>query len=318
MIEVEDLVFEYPEARVLHDVSFQLPVNSVTALVGPNGAGKTTLLRCMAALERPFSGTVNIGGADTLRNPRGVHAEVGFLYDFYGLYDELTVLKSLRYRAAAQGVRSELCDEYVQQAINRLGLAERVDQKAGTLSRGWRQKLSIALAIVHDPQVILLDEPASGLDPEAREELSALFRALQAEGKTLVVSSHILGELEDYSSHLLMIRDGRVAPLKELHGSATGAEGHEPQDSTVVMRVEFTGVDAGTALRDRLAALPGVTLLDGDEANPNLALLVMDASPEARHRVLHQMIDQGLPVAAFERQRSNLKDAYRDSLQSLS
>ncbi len=307
MINVQNLVFEYPETRVLHDISFVLPNNSVTALVGPNGAGKTTLLRCMAALERPFSGSLEIAGADVVQEPRSVHANVGFLYDFYGLYEALTVTQSLQYRVAAQGVPADQQASLVDKAINQLGLTEKANQAAGNLSRGWRQKLSIALGIVHDPKVVLLDEPASGLDPEARAELSALFRTLQAEGKTLVVSSHILGELEDYSSHLLMIRDGRMAPVKALHQATN--EGHSVDSSRVIMRVEL----ANSQQTDPWFEL-NIDEVDIIQSTPNSALLAMPKADEERHRVLRELIQKDLTISAFERQRSNLKEAYKDSL----
>ncbi len=200
--------------------------------------------------------------------------------------------------------------ELVEKAIQRLGLTEKRDQQASRLSRGWRQKLSIALGIVHDPKVVLLDEPASGLDPEARAELSALFRSLQAEGKTLVVSSHILGELEDYSTHLLMIRDGRVAPVKALHHQPASRDG--AADARIVMRVELASAED----EDRWSALIPADV-DLIEQGPKMALLAMNDTADERHRVLRELIQQGLSVSSFEAQRSNLKDVYKDSLESL-
>ena len=169
MIEVRGLLFEYPGIRALDDVSFTIESGSITALVGPNGAGKSTLLRCLAALDHPLSGQISIDGVVVLVFPRSSHRNVGSLADFFGLYNELTVKQCLLYVARAHGIPAQEEDKAVMRAAERLQIAERMHDKAGALSRGLAQRLAIAQAIVHEPKVLLLDEPASGLDPEARE-----------------------------------------------------------------------------------------------------------------------------------------------------
>jgi len=195
MIEIRELVFEYPGHRALAGVSLTIVKGSITALVGPNGAGKTTLLRCMAALETPYSGHVTIDGLDTREAPRAIHAGLGYLPDFFGLYDALSVRRCLHYAARAHGIAPEAAAAAAEAAAVRVGLADRMEQAAGQLSRGLRQRLAIAQAIVHRPKVLLLDEPAAGLDPKARRDLSRLLLVLRDGGMTLVVSSHILGRL---------------------------------------------------------------------------------------------------------------------------
>src|SRR5271168_3950898 len=197
MIEVENLVYEYPTSRALKGVSLRVSDQTITALVGPNGAGKTTLLRCLAALETPYSGSVTIEGLDTREHPREIHVLLGYLPDFFGLYDELSVRRCLVYAARSHGTAPQLADAAAEKAAGRVGLVDRLDTKAGELSRGLRQRLAIGQAIVHEPKVLLLDEPAAGLDPQARRDLSALLLQLRDDGMTLVVSSHILAELED-------------------------------------------------------------------------------------------------------------------------
>ena len=198
MIEVRDLVYEYPTARALKGVSFAVAPQTITALVGPNGAGKTTLLRCLAALFMPYSGSVAIDGLDTRAAPREIHTRLGYLPDFYGLYDELSVRRVLTYAALSHGIKPADTAVAVMKAVERVGLETRLETKAGELSRGLRQRLAIGQTIVHEPRVLLLDEPAAGLDPQARRDLSALLKSLKNAGLTLVVSSHILSELEDY------------------------------------------------------------------------------------------------------------------------
>ena len=161
MIEVENLVFDYPSKRALRGVSFSVAAGSITALVGPNGAGKTTLMRCLAGLETPVLGRAVIDGLDVHEHPRDCHRRMGYLSDFFGLYDTLTVEQCLRYRAGAQGLPAASHGVLIEKAAARTGIADRLNQKAGELSRGLRQRVAIAQAILHEPAIILLDEPAS-------------------------------------------------------------------------------------------------------------------------------------------------------------
>jgi ABC-2 type transport system ATP-binding protein len=297
MIRVEDLVFDYPGFRALDGVSFAVAPHSITALVGPNGAGKTTLLNCMAGLALPAAGRVHLDDIDVHRVPRQAHARMGYLSDFFGLYGELTVARCLDYRARAQAISSERRAAAVQRAAERLGLADRMKQRASELSRGLRQRLAIAQAIVHEPAVILLDEPASGLDPEARFGLAAVLRGLKDEGMTLVVSSHILAELEDYSTHLLVLEQGRILEHRALDG-AVASDGArrfdlllaEPRND-VVNILASAGVSEvqveGTMVRFTAA---------GDAA--------------AQAVLLRRLIEAGLPVASFAAAKSDLQDAY--------
>ena len=183
-IQVDGLCFEYPGKRALHDVSFAIEAGTITALVGANGAGKTTLLRCIAGLARPFSGGVAVDGMVVEDHPRDCHRKLGYLSDFYGLYDDLSVSQCLTYRAAAQGLAPDHIAAKVELAAERLDIVGHLEHKAGTMSRGERQRLAIAQAIIHEPEIVLLDEPASGLDPEARWSLSNLITALGHQGMT--------------------------------------------------------------------------------------------------------------------------------------
>ena len=196
MVQVENLNFEYPEKRVLHDVSFDIDQGSVTALVGPNGAGKTTLLRCMVALEKVQSGKITIGGLDVSDHPRDVHHMTGYLSDFFGLYEGLSLRQCLTYMAWCQNVAALDVNKQVIDVAAEVGIDHILDQKAQTLSRGYRQRLGVGLALIHDPRLLILDEPSSGMDPDARIALSRMIRRLHKNGKTIIVSSHILNELE--------------------------------------------------------------------------------------------------------------------------
>ena len=297
MIVVEDLTFEYPGVRALDGVSFAIDRGGITALVGPNGAGKTTLMQCMTALAAPFAGRVLLDGNDVHEQPRESHREMGYLADFFGLYDDLTVRRCLDHRAMSQDIGAARRVAAVELAAARVGLSERLAQKAGELSRGLRQRLAIAQAIVHQPRFLLLDEPASGLDPEARQNLSDLLRALAADGMTILVSSHILAELEDYSTHMLILNQGRILEHRGIEGAGDNGE--------LRMTLRLARPD------DRLAAILAEASNVSDVlAGEDGAGFAIAGGEEGAGALLRALIEAGLPVCAFGPSRASLQDAY--------
>ena len=228
MLDVRSVRFDYPNHPALVDVSFTLAAGSVTALVGPNGAGKSTLMRCIAGLAEPLSGTVYLNGVAITDNPRLAHRDIGYLEDEFGLYDELTAHQCLHYAAAARGVPDANLNARTDAVAAQLDITHCLPKRVRELSRGQRQRVAIGQAIISAPKLLVLDEPASGLDPEARASLAGLFRRLQADGITLLVSSHILTELEAYSTHMLVLRAGRMIEFRALSTVAANVSGATP------------------------------------------------------------------------------------------
>ena len=300
MINVKQLIFEYPNLRALDEVSFHIPQGSITALVGPNGAGKTTLLRCMAALDQPVSGDIRINNIDVLEHPRECHRIIGYLSDFFGLYDRLTVRQCLHYVARAQGIAEDECAAAIARVSKGLHIHDRLDVLAGTLSRGLRQRVAIAQAIIHSPRVVLLDEPASGLDPEARHELAELFLELQKQGMTLLVSSHILAELEAYSTDMLVLREGRI-----IEQVAIKAHAHA-QDFKLVLASPVENLAAILEQIDEIKLLK-------NEYNQTV-LLQVHGDNLVQHEVLKNLLALNLPVCEFAKVTSNLQDAYLETI----
>ncbi|MEX2649453.1 MAG: ABC transporter ATP-binding protein [Alphaproteobacteria bacterium] len=296
MIEVDTLSYEYPTTRALDRVSLTVRPGTVAALVGPNGAGKTTLLRCLAALAPPYAGAARIAGIDTLEHPREVHRRLGYLQDFFGLYDELTVRQCLSYAARARGVSGGEAPRAAFETARMVGLDDRVEQRAGELSRGLRQRLAIGQSIVHRPEVLLLDEPAAGLDPESRAELSRLILELKAKGITIMVSSHILAELEDYSDVMFILDGGRLV--------GEGPVGHGAMPCAK-LRVALASADEGlTAI---LGAEPHVSEVSGDAIVARLSFAGNEAD---RARLLASLVARGLPVVEFVEERTSMEDVY--------
>jgi len=219
LISVKNLTFNYPGKCALSDVSFLIEPQTVTALVGPNGAGKSTLMRCMAGLNLPVQGSIFMDNLDVLNFPRAAHATMGYLPDAFGLYDDLTVEQCLRYYGMVHNVPRHALEDTLQSTAQSLQIVPHLNQAVGTLSRGQRQRLAIAQTLIHKPKVLLLDEPATNLDPEARQHLAQIFKDLQTSGVTLIVSSHILAELQEYCTHMLVLREGRIVAHSDIQSA---------------------------------------------------------------------------------------------------
>ena len=210
MIRVQGLTKVYGSRTALDAVSFEVPKGEIFGFVGPNGAGKTTTLRILAALLEPTGGRAFVDGADVIQHPDLVHDRLGYMPDFFGVYDQLTATEYLDFYAACYRIPRARRKKIAADLLELVGLADRRDQSVDTLSRGLKQRLCLARALVHDPAVLLLDEPASGLDPRARVEMREILKELQRMGKTIVISSHILPELTELCTMVGIIDQGRM------------------------------------------------------------------------------------------------------------
>jgi len=300
MIKVKNIIFEYPGKRALKDVSFNIKAGSVTALVGPNGSGKTTLLRCMAALDTPFSGSINVNGIDALEQPRAIHRQIGYLSDFFGLYNDLTARQCLTFIASIHQIPAEKIPDKVIVAAERLEITKYLDVEAGSLSRGLRQRLGIAQSIIHEPKILLLDEPASGLDPEARVSLSRLFLSLKAQDITLIVSSHILAELEDYCTDMLLLREGKIIEH---------CQANEQDNFIPVSTIEITLYEDAEKYLENLRKIENIQNI---VAEGNSIKCTYFSDTKELHKLLQILIKQEIPVCGFAPHQKRLQDIYMD------
>lgn len=297
MIDVKDLCFDYPGKRALDHVSFTIEPHTITALVGPNGAGKTTLLRCLAALDSPMQGSIEMDSWDTDRYPRKVHSICSYLSDFYGLYDDLTVSQILTFFAWSHDYKGNVT-ELIEETAKRLDIWEYKNVSAGKLSRGLRQRLAIAQTIIHKPKILLLDEPASGLDPEARYNLSKLLITLQKEGMTLIVSSHILSELEDYCTHMIVLQEGKFVKQCALSD-------YQNNLKAITLKIEFTE-DANRYL-EIVKSLPNINIKTVDKQT---LIIEFTGSSQEQHTLLKTLIEKQLPVMSIQEQKQRMQDVY--------
>lgn len=300
VVTTKNLNFEYDGKRVLHDMTFSIKDGDIVALVGPNGAGKSTLMRSLAGLDMPISGEVDVDGIDVMEYPREVHKSMGYLSDFFGLFDSLTVEQNLKYIAGCHDMPPTQAKQRIEKVIGLTGLEKYRTRLAVELSRGYRQRLGVAMTILHEPKILLLDEPASGMDPEARIQLSELFLKLKDLGMTLVVSSHILAELEDYCTSMLVIRDGRIVEHVYLQDDKA-----EDTQKTSVVEIEFEGEN--TDLDKLLSAEKTVQNYKFDGA---VCVCELEGGTPETKALLAKLIKKKIDVIAFKPVKETLQRHY--------
>jgi ABC-2 type transport system ATP-binding protein len=272
-IAVEGVRRSFGSTHAVRDMSFSASPGRVTGLIGPNGSGKTTLLLMLATLLAPDAGTIRIGGLDPVRDPSAVRSLIGWMPDVLGSWASLTTRATLELTGRLYGLPKPRSTARAEELIALVGLGDLADQPTRVLSRGQKQRMSLARALVHDPAVLLLDEPASGLDPEARVDLRVLVRALAAEGRTVLVSSHVLAELEEMADDAVYVQSGATVSTDRLEAL---------REAPRVWRVRAedpAALDAALAGRDglsedHLGRL--VPVRDESEAADLLARLVAD------------------------------------------
>ncbi len=280
MIEVHDLTKKYGELHAIHKIELKLDKGDVFGFIGPNGAGKTTTMRILATLLNPTWGEAYVGGYSIYTKPKEIRRIIGYMPDFFGVYDNMQVIEYLEFFAAAYRIkgphRRKICDE----VLELVDLGYKRNELVTSLSRGMTQRLGLARVLLHDPQVLLLDEPASGLDPRARIEIRGLLKELRNMGKTIMVSSHILPELADICNKIGIIERGELIVntdvddvMRQVRGQTVllidvagdrDAAGKLLEQDDLVEKVE----ESDPCLR--------VTLVEGDHDYSTLAKLLLE------------------------------------------
>ena len=249
-VDVENLRVTYGSTVAVHDISFQIPEGEVFGFIGPNGAGKTTTIKVMATLLEPNAGTVRIQDTDVTQYPRLIRRRIGYMPDTLGVYEDLTVNEYLHFFAAAYRLDRGQRNAVVGDVLALTDLSSRQDAMVDELSRGMKQRLSLARVLLHDPDFLLLDEPASGLDPRARIEIREILKELKSMGKTILVSSHILHELGQMCTRIGIIEAGRMVAQGSLDDI------YRQLELTRTIHVQITNLSE--QLLGQIRALPGV------------------------------------------------------------
>ena len=315
IVEVRDLDRRFAQVHAVKAISFDILPGQVVGFIGANGAGKTTTMRMMATLDRPSGGSIRIAGHHVIRDPAAVRQVIGWMPDNYGTYANMNVFEYLDFFARAYGLRNAQRRARVEEILDFADLTPLADRPINKLSKGMGQRLCFGRMLLPDPQFLILDEPAAGLDPKARIEFKNLVRILAQQGKTLFISSHILSELGEMCDTLLFIDSGKIvyhgAAEQLRRGNQTTTNGLA---STVqIIDISLTGDPA--PLLDWLSLRPGIKLLDKRRDGARLELSAGD--DEALAILLKQMITDGLPLTEFHRVERNLEDAFVDMVRGL-
>lgn len=298
MIEVTALRKRYGRVTALDGVDLSVPAGAIYGLIGQNGAGKTTTIRVLATLMPPDEGLVRVAGVDALRRPAEVRGLVGYVPDFFGVYEDLKVSEYLDFYASLHGLEGRSARRLRDDLLDLVDLTPKRGEYVEALSRGMQQRLCLARALIHDPRLLLLDEPASGLDPVARVEMRELLKELGRLGKTILISSHILSELADLCTHVGIMAEGRMlreGPIAELLWAA-----ERPEYSLRVLR----DVERAAAVLESVPGVSGVAVLEGE------IRFRCAKGAEAAASALAAVVAEGIPVGRFVEVETTLESTF--------
>jgi ABC-2 type transport system ATP-binding protein len=304
IIQVENLERDFGDVKAVNGISFEIEAGRIAGFIGANGAGKTTTMRMMVTLDRPTAGTIRICGKDVMEYPSEVRKRVGWMPDTYGTYQNMTVFEYLDFYGRAFGYKHIERRERVRQVMEFADLSAIADRPMNNLSKGMGQRLCLGRTLIHDPDVLVLDEPAAGLDPKARIEFKNLIRLLSEQGKTIFISSHILSELGEMCDQLLFIDAGRIVH----HGTTESLRLHNGTQSLVEIHVSRDP----HALYAWIAASLELELVD--RMNNGARVRVTENTDLSS--LLRRLVLDGVEVNGFFKVERRLEDAFVEMLRT--
>ncbi len=301
MLVVDQLRKEYKTLVAVHSLSLQLEPGDIFGFIGPNGAGKTTTIRMLATLLTPTSGSAYVDGIEVTRYPEEVRSLIGYMPDFFGVYDDVKVWEYLDFFAAAYRIPRTQRTTVINDVLELTDLTVKRDSYVEELSRGMKQRLCLAKTLVHDPKLLLLDEPASGLDPRARKELKELLKALGSMGKTILISSHILPELADFCNKIGIVEKGSLklfGGVEEILAQMNGGRG---------VCVRLAAEDEYPRAVELLQTVAGIQEVNLDGAEMQV---VFNHALLQQHQILAALIGGGFRVESCTEAQFNLEDLF--------
>ncbi|WP_408956775.1 ATP-binding cassette domain-containing protein [Natrinema sp. 74] len=294
-IAVDDLTKSFGQTLALDDLSFQVRNGEVFGFLGPNGAGKSTTINVVLDFARPTAGSVSVLGMDAQRQSRAIRQRTGVLPEGVETYDRLTARQHLEF-----AIESKNADDDPEALLERVGLVDAIDRKAGGYSKGMSQRLMLAMALVGEPDLLILDEPSTGLDPNGAREMRELVREENERGATVFFSSHIMEQVEAVCDRVGILRDGEMVAVDSVEGLRDSVEG----GTTLRVTVDRLGNDALQTVR----SLPDVSNATVEGQNPPTLVAEVDGSKTA---VLSALEDHGIEVRDFETTEASLEDVFQ-------
>ncbi|PDW04784.1 ABC transporter ATP-binding protein [Candidatus Viridilinea mediisalina] len=311
LVETKGLTHSYGGMVALNQLDLTIPQGAVYGFIGPNGAGKTTTMRILTTLLKPIAGEAFVAGYSVLKERKAVRRAVGFMPDFFGVYDNMTALEYLEFFAAAYEVPVERRERLIDDLLALVDLSHKKQADVMGLSRGMKQRLSLARTMLHDPALLILDEPASGLDPRARVELRELLKELRSMGKTIMISSHILTELAEMSTHIGIIERGNLIASNDVATILRSLQPHRCYELQLIPTADQSyddALSAATALVSDQPHVLGVRSLP--EAQPPHLQIDFDGDDHAISALLARLISNGIAVTHFAGQVNDLEDVF--------
>jgi ABC-2 type transport system ATP-binding protein len=298
-VQIENLVVRYGKFTAVKGISLEIPQGEVFGFIGPNGAGKTSTIKVLATLLKPTSGKVSIGGKSVRVDPMSIRRSIGYVPDFFGVYEDLTVNEYLHFFAAAYRLPPDKMQSTVDDVLALTDLTEKRGSQVDSLSRGMKQRLGLARVLVHDPKLLLLDEPASGLDPRARIEIRELLKELKNMGKTILISSHILHELSHLCTRIGIIETGEMI----VEGSVD--EIYRKLGVQRIIHVQM--INPSDDLNQKIERLVGVTEL---EVQVDRLAIKLDEDQLSVEELLVRLLGLGAKVRMFQPEAMDMETAF--------
>jgi ABC-2 type transport system ATP-binding protein len=302
MIEIKNLSRSFGTLRAVDDISFSVSSGSITGFLGPNGAGKTTTMRMMVSYLRPDSGSITIDGKSIYEDPIATSAKIGYLPEHNPLYDEMLVLEILKYVADLRKMSAPSFAQRRAFVVANCGLKQVLTQKIGTLSKGFRQRVGLAMAILHDPDILILDEPTSGLDPNQIIEIRELIRELGRE-KTVILSSHIMQEVQALCDRVLIINKGKIVVDNDIDKL------DDYLNDFQMMHLELEG--EAIDFSEFLEYHPELELISAEAGEHNIVLqLRIPSQSDIRHDLARYVAENGWLITSLYTQQKSLEEIF--------
>jgi len=308
IVEIQGLSKQYGKRKAVDNVSMTIESGEIFGLVGPNGAGKTTTMRMLVTLLKPDKGEIHVGGYSARKAPREVRRQIGFMPDSFGVYGDLTVQEYLDFFGACYAIPPAQRAGLINDLLELVDIGHRRDDMVDTLSRGLKQRLGLARVLIHDPGVLVLDEPASGLDPRARVEIRELLHEVARLGKTIIFSSHILADVAELCTRVGIMESGKLVALGALDQLTERVMPHR------LLRIGLLKESSMENAQAILAAWPGISAVRPQEGLGRAERLSLEADfsgdDGALRDLLANLLKQGLPVVHFSEDTQNLEEIF--------
>ncbi len=299
MIRIENLRKKYGKMEALKGLNLEIEKGTVFGFVGPNGAGKSTTMSILATLLEPTGGKAYVGGYDVVKHSKQVRKLIGFMPDFFGVYDNLRAYEYLDFYGETYDIPAGERKQIIPQLLELVNLSHKTDTYVDSLSRGMKQRLGLARCLVHNPEVLILDEPASGLDPRARIELREILKELADMGKTIIISSHILPELAEMCDVIGIIEGGELIACGNVEQIYKQMQGHK------VLKIRLS--DRVEELVAKLEALP---IIEQVEREGQIVTAGFAGTEEEQTSLLVNLIQSGFPLLSFAEGEGNLEEIF--------